>query len=81
MLQTNAIRPIMVNSSWFNKKQMILSNAMKFKETAYSADRDYSVETRAIRNKLWEYAKVKRVNKEKVKLSLYKLIVNRRAFQ
>lgn len=78
---SKAKRPIIVSLSSFKEKQIILSNTRKLKGTAYGIDEDYSPETRAIRKKLWKYAKVKKADKRnKVKLSFDKLIVNGRAF-
>lgn len=78
----NKKRPIIVKFSLYKERQAVLLNAKRFKNSQYNVSKDYSHETRSIRNKLWEYAKTKREDKNnKVKLNFDKLIINGRAFR
>lgn len=66
-------RPIVVNFSSYKEKQSVLTNAKKFKGSPYSVDQDYSPETRDIRKRLWEYAKAKRTDEDRI-------VINGQAF-
>lgn len=73
-------RPIIVNFASYKKKQEVMSCAKKFKGSEYSVDQDYSTETRNVRKRLWEYAKIQEADKSKIKLKYDKLILNGKVF-
>ncbi|KAH7979630.1 hypothetical protein HPB49_010219 [Dermacentor silvarum] len=74
--QPGKCRPLIAKFTLFKEKQQILSNAKKLKGSNISVSEDFSKTVRMKRKFLWEYAKSRKEESDKVSLRYDTLIMN-----
>lgn len=74
--QSGKNRPLIASFTLYKEKQLILENARKLKNSQLAISEDFSNEVRAKRKQLWDFAKSRRKDGDKVSLQYDTLLFN-----